>query len=47
MTLQIAWSAVYLPTAAPLVSTYPAQAWFMAYDAIVAGVRGLFFSVVT
>jgi hypothetical protein len=42
MTLQIAWSGV-LPPQHPLVfPTFP-QARFMAYDAIVAGARGLFF----
>ena len=42
MTLQIAWSGV-LPPQHPLVfPTFP-QARFMAYDAIIAGARGLFF----
>jgi len=41
-TLQIAWSGV-LPPKHPLVMpTFP-QARFMAYDAITAGARGLFF----
>jgi hypothetical protein len=41
-TLQIAWSGV-LPPRHPLVfPTFP-QARFMAYDAITAGARGLFF----
>jgi hypothetical protein len=42
MTLQIAWSGV-LPPQHPLVfPTFP-EARFMAYDAITAGARGLFF----
>jgi hypothetical protein len=42
MTLQIAWSGI-LPPQHPLVfPTFP-QARFMAYDAITAGARGLFF----
>lgn len=40
-TLQIAWSGVLPPH--PLVFPTLAQARFMAYDAIVAGARGLFF----
>jgi hypothetical protein len=40
-TLQIAWSGVLPPN--PLVFPTLAQARFMAYDAIVAGARGLFF----
>ena len=41
-TLQIAWSGV-LPPHHPLVFPTLAQARFMAYDAITAGARGLFF----
>jgi hypothetical protein len=41
-TLQIAWSGV-LPPQHPLVFPTLPQARFMAYDAIVAGARGLFF----
>jgi hypothetical protein len=41
-TLQIAWSGV-LPPKHPLVFPTLPQARFMAYDAIVAGARGLFF----
>jgi hypothetical protein len=41
-TLQIAWSGV-LPPKHPLVFPTFSQARFMAYDAIVAGARGLFF----
>lgn len=40
-TLQIAWGGVLPPH--PLVFPTLAQARFMAYDAIVAGARGLFF----
>jgi hypothetical protein len=40
-TLQIAWSGVLPPR--PLVFPTLPQARFMAYDAIVAGARGLFF----
>ena len=40
-TLQIAWSGVLPPH--PLVFPTLAQARFMAYDAIIAGARGLFF----
>ena len=40
-TLQIAWSGVLPPH--PVVFPTLAQARFMAYDAIVAGARGLFF----
>ena len=40
-TLQIAWSGAIPPH--PVVLPTPAQARFMAYDAIVAGARGLFF----
>jgi hypothetical protein len=41
-TLQIAWSGV-LPPRHPLVFPTFVQARFMAYDAIAAGARGLFF----
>ncbi len=41
-TLQIAWSGV-LPPRHPLVFPTLPQARFMAYDAITAGARGLFF----
>ena len=41
-TLQIAWSGV-LPPHHPLAFPSSAQARFMAYDAITAGARGLFF----
>ena len=41
-TLQIAWSGV-LPPHHPLVFPTLPQARFMAYDAIIAGARGLFF----
>jgi hypothetical protein len=41
-TLQIAWSGVLPPKHPLLFPTLP-QARFMAYDAIVAGARGLFF----
>ncbi len=40
-TLQIAWSGVFPPH--PIVFPTLQQARFMAYDAIVAGARGLFF----
>jgi hypothetical protein len=40
-TLQIAWSGVFPPH--PVVFPTLQQARFMAYDAIVAGARGLFF----
>ena len=40
-TLQIAWSGVLPPH--PLVFPTLQQARFMAYDAIIAGARGLFF----
>jgi hypothetical protein len=40
-TLQIAWGGVLPPH--PVVFPTPGQARFMAYDAIVAGARGLFF----
>jgi hypothetical protein len=40
-TLQIAWSGVFPPH--PIVFPTLPQARFMAYDAIVAGARGLFF----
>jgi hypothetical protein len=40
-TLQIAWSGVFPPH--PIVLPTLPQARFMAYDAIVAGARGLFF----
>jgi hypothetical protein len=40
-TLQIAWSGVFPPH--PIVFPTFEQARFMAYDAIVAGARGLFF----
>jgi hypothetical protein len=40
-TLQIAWSGVLPPN--PLVFPSLQQARFMAYDAIIAGARGLFF----
>ena len=40
-TLQIAWSGVFPPH--PVVFPTLPQARFMAYDAIVAGARGLFF----
>jgi len=42
MTLQIAWSGVLPPKNRLVFPTLP-QARFMAYDAIVAGARGLFF----
>src|SRR4051812_6192370 len=42
MTLQIAWSGV-LPPQHPLVFPSFLEARFMAYDAITAGARGLFF----
>jgi hypothetical protein len=41
MTLQISWSGVFPPH--PVVMPTLQQARFMAYDAIVAGARGLFF----
>ena len=41
MTLQISWSGVFPPH--PVVLPTLQQARFMAYDAIVAGARGLFF----
>jgi hypothetical protein len=41
-TLQIAWSGV-LPPHHPLVFPTLPQARFMAYDAVIAGARGLFF----
>jgi hypothetical protein len=41
-TLQIAWSGVLPPRHRLLFPTLP-QARFMAYDAIIAGARGLFF----
>src|SRR4029079_3832972 len=41
-TLQIAWSGV-LPPRNPVVMPTLQQARFMAYDAIIAGARGLFF----
>jgi hypothetical protein len=40
-TLQIAWSGVFPPH--PIVFPTLQQARFMAYDAIIAGARGLFF----
>jgi hypothetical protein len=40
-TLQIAWSGVFPPH--PVEFPTLAQARFMAYDAIIAGARGLFF----
>jgi hypothetical protein len=40
-TLQIAWSGVFPPH--PVVFPTLQQARFMAYDAIIAGARGLFF----
>ncbi len=40
-TLQIAWSGVFPPQ--PIVFPTLQQARFMAYDAIIAGARGLFF----
>ena len=40
-TLQIAWSGVFPPH--PIVFPNLPQARFMAYDAILAGARGLFF----
>jgi hypothetical protein len=40
-TLQIAWSGVFPPH--PMVFPTLQQARFMAYDAIIAGARGLFF----
>jgi hypothetical protein len=42
MTLQIAWSGVLPPQHSLVFPTFP-QARFMAYDAIAAGARGLFF----
>src|SRR6476661_10999546 len=42
MTLQIAWSGVLPPQHSLVFPTFP-QARFMAYDAITAGARGLFF----
>jgi hypothetical protein len=41
MTLQISWSGVFPPH--PIVMPTLPQARFMAYDAIIAGARGLFF----
>ncbi len=41
MTLQISWSGVFPPH--PVVMPTLQQARFMAYDAIIAGARGLFF----
>ena len=41
MTLQIAWTGVLPPR--PVVFPTLQQARFMAYDAIIAGARGLFF----
>ena len=40
-TLQIAWSGVFPPH--PVIFPTLPQARFMAYDAIIAGARGLFF----
>ena len=41
-TLQIAWSGVLPPRHRLVFPTLP-EARFMAYDAIIAGARGLFF----